>query len=223
ELLDKELRHLGVGLGNREEIALLFKYESVDDFHAAIGCGELSVNQIVVKMAAGEEQTKVSRAVPPTPSAPSAVKVLGTGDLLTQLGQCCKPLPGDEIIGYITRSRGVTVHRRDCPNMARVQQTERLVSVDWGRVDQLYSVVVRVDAWDRLGLLRDITTVVAAERVNIDSVSSTEHGDNSASIVLTLEVKGITQLSRLLSKIEGISGVISAVRGGSANQVQSVR
>jgi GTP pyrophosphokinase len=94
---------------------------------------------------------------------------------------------------------------------------ERLISVEWGRVDQLYSVVVRIDAWDRMGLLRDISTMVAEERMNINSVSSTDHEDNSTSIFLALEVKGIAQLSRLLHKIEGISGVISAMRGVEAS------
>ena len=151
EILEKDLKRLGVTLINREEIALLFKYDDVDDFYAAIGCGEVSASQIVMKMAAHQELPKVAQSIPATRSTPAAIRVLGTGDLLTQLAQCCRPLPGDEIIGYITRSRGVTVHRKDCPNIPRVTQTERLISVEWGRVDQLYSVVVRIDAWDRMG------------------------------------------------------------------------
>jgi len=216
EILEKELRRLGVSLGNREDIALLFKYESLDDFHAAIGYGEISANQIVMKMATQEEQLKVTGAIPATPSVAVPIRVLGTGDLLTQLAQCCHPLPGDRIIGYITRSRGVTVHRKDCPNIARAKEKERLVSVDWGRVDQLYPVVVRIDAWDRLGLLRDISTLVADERVNIGSVSSAEREDNSTSIFLAIEIRSITQLSRLLSRIEGVNGVISAGRATEA-------
>jgi GTP pyrophosphokinase len=217
EILEKELKRLGVTVVNREDIALLFKYDNVDDLHAAIGCGEISPSQIVMKMAAHQELPKVAQAIPATPSTPAAIRVLGTGDLLTQIAQCCRPLPGDEIIGYITRSRGVSVHRKDCPNIARVIQTERLISVDWGRVDQLYTVVVRIDAWDRMGLLRDISTVVAEERINIGSVSSTENQNNSTSIFLTLEIKSVSQLSRLLHKIEGISGVIGAARGVGAS------
>jgi len=218
ETLEKELRRLGVSLSNREEIALLFKYDNIDDFHAAIGCGEISANQIVMKMATQEEQPKVAEAIPETKSVPAAVRVLGTGDLLTQLAQCCHPLPGDKIIGYITRSRGVTVHRKDCPNIARARERERLVSVDWGKVDRLYQVIIRIHAWDRLGLLRDISTVVAEERINIGSVSTKEHEDNSASIYLSIEIRSIAQLSRLLTKIEGVGGVISAMRGADVGQ-----
>jgi len=218
EILEKELRRLGVSLSNREEIALLFKYDNIDDFHAAIGCGEISANQIVMKMATQEEQPKVAEAIPETKSVPAAVRVLGTGDLLTQLAQCCHPLPGDKIIGYITRSRGVTVHRKDCPNIARARERERLVSVDWGKVDRLYQVIIRIHAWDRLGLLRDISTVVAEERINIGSVSTKEHEDNSASIYLSIEIRSIAQLSRLLTKIEGVGGVISAMRGADVGQ-----
>lgn len=213
EALEKELRRLGVSLGNREEVARLFKYENLDDFHAAIGCGEISANQIVMKMATQAEEPKMAEAIPDTKSVPAAVRVLGTGDLLTHLAQCCNPLPGDPIIGYITRSRGVTVHRKDCPNIARATERERLVSVDWGKVDRLYQVVIRIDAWDRVGLLRDISTLVAEERVNIGSVSTQENQDGSTSIYMSMEIRGIGQLSRLLTRIESINGVISAMRG----------
>ncbi|NQT48977.1 MAG: bifunctional (p)ppGpp synthetase/guanosine-3',5'-bis(diphosphate) 3'-pyrophosphohydrolase, partial [Chloroflexi bacterium] len=203
EILEKELRRLGVSLSNREDIALLFKYDNIDDFHATIGYGEINPIQIVMKMATQIEQPRVSKAVPETKSVPAAVRVLGTGDLLTQLAPCCHPLPGDQIIGYITRSRGVTIHRKDCPNIARAKERERLVPVDWGKIDKLYQVVVRIDAWDRMGLLRDISALVAEERINIGSVSTKENEDNSTSIYLSIEIRSIAQLSRLLSKIEG--------------------
>ena len=214
EVLEKEMRRLGMSLSNREDIAILFKYDDVDDFYAAIGCGEVSANQIVTRIAVQEEQPKVTGHVPEKTSRPMGIRVLGTGDLLTQLAQCCKPLPGDKIIGYITRSRGVTVHRKDCPEVGRVTEKERLVEVDWGRVDQLYPVVVRIDAWDRMGLLRDIGATVAEERVNIGSISSTLHDNNSISVSVSLEVRSISQMSRLLSKLEGVSGVTSVMRSG---------
>jgi len=122
-------------------------------------------------------------------------------------------LPGDEIIGYITRSAGVTIHRKDCPNIVHEKEKERLASVEWGHVDQLYPVVIRIDAWDRVGLLRDISVLVSGEGVNMASVKTTEHEDHSTSIFLTLETKGLSQLSRLLSRIEGIGGVRNVVRG----------
>jgi GTP pyrophosphokinase len=121
-------------------------------------------------------------------------------------------MPGDEIIGYITRSRGVTVHRKDCPNIANVEEKERLISVEWGHTDNLYPVPIKIEAFDRLGLLRDIGTTIAEEKVNISSVSTAEHDDQMVSISLTLETKGIAQLSQTLSKLEGVRGIISIAR-----------
>jgi len=121
-------------------------------------------------------------------------------------------MPGDEIIGYVTRSKGVTVHRKDCPNIANIDEKERLINVEWGRTDHLYSIPVRVEAWDHVGLIRDIGATVAEEKVNIASVSTTQHDDQVISILLTLETKGIAQLSRILSKLEGIRGIISVTR-----------
>jgi guanosine-3',5'-bis(diphosphate) 3'-pyrophosphohydrolase len=213
EILEKEMRRLGMSLGNREELAHSFKYQSVEDFYAAIGYGEVSASQIALKQAVQEEQPRIVEAIPPKVSAPLGIKVLGTGELLTRLARCCKPLPGDEIVGYITRSAGVTVHRTNCPSVVHEKERERLVSVEWGRVDQLYPTVVRIDAWDRVGLLRDISALVSEEGVNISSVKTTLHDDNSISIFVTLATKGLSQLSRLLSKLEGIGGVTSVARG----------
>jgi GTP pyrophosphokinase len=217
EILEKEMRRLGMSLGNREELAHSFKYQSVEDFYAAIGWGEVSASQIAFKQAVQEEQPRVAEAIPPTVSAPLGIKVLGTGELLTRLGNCCKPVPGDEITGYITRSAGVTIHRTNCPNIVHEKEKDRLVSVEWGQVDQLYPIVVRIDAWDRVGLLRDISAVVSGEGVNISSVKSTLADDNSISIFVTLQTKGLSQLSRLLSKVERIGGVTSVTRGFEGN------
>ncbi len=213
EVLEKEMKRLGIALGNREELAHSFKYESVDDFYAAIGYGDLSASQVTLKLAVQEEQPKIKGPLPSAATAPLGIKVLGSGDLLTRLAKCCSPLPGDNIVGYITRTTGVTVHRSDCPNIVHEKERERLVGVEWGRTDQLYPVWIRVDAWDRVGLIRDITTLVSNEGVNIASMKSLGHGDNSASVFLTIETKGVAQLSRLLSKIERIGGVTNVVRG----------
>lgn len=213
EILEKEMKRLRTDLGNREELAHSFKYESVDDFYAAIGYGDLSASHVALKLAVQEEQPKVKGPFPSAATAPLGIKVLGSGDLLTRLAKCCSPLPGDDIVGYITRTTGVTVHRKDCPNIVHEKERERLVQVEWGRTEQLYPVWIRVDAWDRVGLVRDITTVVSNEGVNIASMKSLGHGDNSASVFLTIETKGVAQLSRLLSKIEKIGGVTNVVRG----------
>ena len=111
--------------------------------------------------------------------------MLGVGDLLNTMARCCNPINGDEIIGYITRSRGVTVHRRNCPNILNEEETERLTTVSWGREEVKYPVRIQARAMDRVGLLRDVTQEVAAENVNIASCVSEEYDDVS---IITLTV-----------------------------------
>ncbi|MFC1902870.1 RelA/SpoT family protein [Chloroflexota bacterium] len=214
EILEKGLRRLGIKFSEREELAKLFKYDSVDDFLAAIGYGGISAHKIALKLAAQQEQPKVgAEAVLPRQPV-SAVRVLGVGDLLTNLAQCCHPVPGDKITGYVTRSRGVTIHRQDCYNVVHAVEKERLVPVEWGEADALYPVSIEVEAWDRVGLVRDVTSVIAEEKVNIASVSFAYHDDHTTSTFLTLETKGLAQLLRVMSKIDGVRGVISVARVG---------
>ena len=145
---------------------------------------------------------------------PSAVQVLGVGDLVTNLAQCCHPVPGDRIIGYITRSRGVTIHRQDCYNVLHEDEKDRLVPVEWGKTDARYPVRIQVEAWDRVGLMRDLTTIVAEEKINIAALVSTHHEDRTVTEDFTLGIQGLAQLSRLLKKIEAVRGVTSITRIG---------
>ena len=192
----------------------MFAYGNLDDFLAAIGYGGITTHQIALKLAAQHEEPRAVIAVAPPKSVPSVVQVLGVGDLVTHLAQCCHPVPGDEIIGYITRSRGVTIHRQDCYNVVNEDEKERLVPVEWGQSDSLYPVSIEVNAWDRVGLMRDITTVVTEEKVNITSANLVNHSDYTMSTFLTLETGGLAQLSRLLRKLDTVKGVISVVRVG---------
>ncbi len=213
ELLEKEMRRLGIRL-EREELAKLFKYDSLDDFLVAIGYGGITTHQIALKLAARQEPPKMVPEVRPLQPPVSTIQVLGAGDMLTHLAQCCHPVPGDKIIGYVTRSRGVTIHRQDCYNVVHEEERERLIAVGWGQTDSIYPVRILVEAWDRVGLVRDITTVVAEEKVNIAAVSFINHNDYTTSTYITLETRGLPQLSRLLAKIEGLRGVISVTRAG---------
>ena len=213
QLLDKELRHLGVKI-EREELASLFDYSSLDDFLAAIGYGGIMTSQIALALDAQREPPKAVAEVAPPKLVPSTVQVLGVGDLVTNLARCCNPLPGDEIIGYITRSQGVTIHRRDCYNVLHEDEKDRLVSAEWGKSDSLYPVRIQVEAWDRVGLMRDLATVVAEEKINITGVVSAHHDDYTVTEDFTFETAGLAQLSRLLKKIEAVRGVISITRVG---------
>ena len=221
ELLERELKRLGLKAGDREALAKLFKYDSVDDFLAAIGYGGISAHHIALKLAAQQERPRVAAETAPPKPPVSTVKVLGVGDLLTNLGGCCHPVPGDKIIGYVTRSRGVTVHRQDCYNVVSEDEKERLVKVEWGQADSLYPVRVQVEAWDRVGLIRDISTVVAEEKVNITNMSVTEHDNGSTSLYFTLETRGLAQLGRMLAKIESVRGMISVARVGDESMVKT--
>jgi len=213
ELLEKMMRQLSIKFMEREKLASLFKYDNIEDFYVAIGSGDINTQQIAMKLAAQQEQPKITEITPPRHTT-SAVKVRGVENLLTQLAKCCHPVPGDKIVGYITRSRGVTVHRQDCHNVVHEDEKDRLVPVEWGETDSLYPVQIQVQAIDRVGLMRDISTLVAEEKINISAVSLTNNDDGSISIFFSLEAANLAQLSRLLVKVEGIRGVTSATRIG---------
>jgi GTP pyrophosphokinase len=223
ELLDKEFKRLGLTLPNIDEVVRLFDYKSSDDFFAALGYGSISPSQVAIKLSIDSRHPQETVEILPSRRAtPSSVKVLGVGDLLTHLANCCHPLPGDEIIGYITQGRGITVHRKDCPNIINEVEKERLIDVEWGEVEQVYPVAIQIDAWDRVGLLRDISAVVASEGVNITEVNMTNHSDNITSIYFTVEVKSVAQLSRVISKIYSLWDVINVVRKGEIDVKQQV-
>lgn len=216
EMMEKEIHRLGTTMAEIEsDLLKLFKFEGLDDFFLRVGYGEISTQQIANKLASVlEEKEEVVQTVevPTRTTYTTSIRVLGTGDLLTRLARCCNPVPGDEIIGFVTRGEGVSVHRRDCKNIVNEDERERLVDVEWGRRGQLYPVAVHIDAWDRVGLLRDVTVMVAEEGVNMVGVYTQARDDDHIAIFVTLETAGIEQLTRLLNKLEGIRGVVSVSR-----------
>jgi len=213
ELLERELKRLGMS-ADPVDLAKLLDYSAVDEFLAALGYGGITPHQVTMKLETQRQQPRV--AVQPqadarrTPS--TGITVMGMTNLLTHVALCCHPLPGDAVVGYTTRNRGVTVHRQDCYNIVRELSKERLLPVQWGEAGHLYPATVIVDAWDRVGLLRDITTIVAEEKVNIGKVDSSEQPDNTVHMTLELQTKSMTELSKLLSRLAGVRGVITAER-----------
>jgi GTP diphosphokinase / guanosine-3',5'-bis(diphosphate) 3'-diphosphatase len=216
DILDKELKQLGATAIGYEALASLFGFEIVDEFLAAIGQGDINSQQIATKIVEAERKNQPEEMLPVAPPVPratpsTALSVRGAAGLLTNIARCCNPLPGDAIIGYITRGRGVTIHRRDCTNVLRSREPERLIEVDWGRSEQTYPVMVKITAYDRGGLLRDIAAVVAAEDISMSSVSvSTQK--SIATFFATLEITSIDQLSQMLAKIDRIPNVIEVQR-----------
>lgn len=216
ELVEKEVQRLGAKLSDvQADLLRIFKFEDFDDFCLRVGYGEIGTQQIANKLAPllqEEEEAIPAKAQPEGPAYTTSIKVLGTGDLLTRLARCCNPVPGDRIVGYVTRGEGVTIHRVDCPNVVNEDEKERLIDVEWGRRGQMYPVAVHIEAWDRVGLLRDISTLVAEERVNMVGVRTQSLDEDRILILATLETTGIEQLSRLLGKLEAIRGVTSVSR-----------
>jgi GTP pyrophosphokinase len=137
------------------------------------------------------------------------------GDLLTTIGQCCKPLQGEPIRGYVTRGKGVTIHRATCPNIRHVRDADRLVEVEWeAETQQLYPINIKIEAWDRHGLLRDIAAVIAESKINLSGADVQVYDDKTAVISTIVEIQNLSQLSRLLERLEAVRDVHTVARAG---------
>lgn len=212
DIFYKQLQRLGTDLKD-QQIAELVGYSTVDEFMVSLGNGNSSIQDVVRALATHEitleDNSDSVKLLPEKVSLPN-VEIIGAGDLMTRMGKCCRPIYGDKIVGYMTRSRGITIHRSVCSNPEK-EDSEKLIEVDWGKSQIFYPVRIKIEAWDRVGLLRDITSLVSEEKVNIASCISEELEDLSI-ISLTVYIDGIDQLSRLCSKLESIGGVISVKR-----------
>ena len=224
EVLDRELKRLGVlEKVTFESVARLLNFDKLDDFLAAIGAGDVTGSQITNRVleeerrksaeTISEEELLKPRSKTTGANVAKGVSIMGAGGLLVNLARCCAPMQGDDIIGYITRGRGVTVHRTDCPNIIALRETERLIDVSWGSEDleQRYLVPVEVVAYDREGLLREISTIIADQNVNIASIEVTTR-QHIATLNLQLEIGSNKQLTRILSKIDLVPNVVEARR-----------
>ncbi len=220
EIWDRELKRLGVGDPPRDALAERFHAARFEDFLAALGRGDVSVPQL-----AGALQPYLPAPPPPAPRLAKRrrkrtgdVRISGVGDLLTQMAQCCKPLPNDPITGYITRGRGVSIHRADCRNLLDLAGSERarLIDVAWsGGAEETWPVEVAVEAYDRKGLLRDVTTLVSNEGVNIVAMDShTDPGIHIVDMRITVEVRDVEQLSRILDRLAQLPNVSDCRRLG---------
>ena len=215
ELLRREMRRLNQKFDDSEVLSL-FKYDTMDDLLANLGSGGVGEGLLGQKLAEARQEPEhplaQKRTDLPFSSPTTGIKVLGVGDLLTRMGRCCGPIPGDDIIGFVTRSRGVTVHKRTCPSILNEDEPERFVPVEWGPVKQVYPVRVTMIAYDRIGLLRDLTQNVSEEGVNISTVNTAQQPSGTTSMTFNVYVTGLDQLSKLFSKLEGVRGCISVHR-----------
>jgi GTP pyrophosphokinase len=215
--LEKELARLGGTQQRFEALAEALHFPTVEDLFAAHARGEISARAL--SAAVRGESALVEAPAAQAPAAPGSgrgraagVLIVGVDRLLTQLARCCKPAPPDLIVGFVTRGRGVTVHRRGCPNVGRMA-AQRLIAAEWGRQEALarFAVEVEIFAASHPALMRDVLDILSREKVRVLSSSSSAK-ELSARIVCTLEVESVTQLERLLKLVRELPGVAQARR-----------
>ncbi|MBW7885815.1 MAG: bifunctional (p)ppGpp synthetase/guanosine-3',5'-bis(diphosphate) 3'-pyrophosphohydrolase, partial [Caldilineaceae bacterium] len=223
QALEKELQRLSADM-SFETVSKLFKHENLEDFLAAIGYGDINSQHIAAKVLEYErrEQERLAPydyfafhtgldATEPDYSSSDGLRVQGVEGLLTNLGKCCNPVPGDPILGYVTRGRGVTIHRHDCPNIRRLvtQGSGRIIEVSWTtKQERTYPVKIQIGAYDRSGLVRDVAALVADEHVNMRNIEAvTGQKDNLAVITATLEIQDVSQLTRIMTKIDRLPNI----------------
>jgi len=211
--LERELQRLGIQEMNFDTLARDLGYKTPDELFIALGCGDLPISRVIRRLSEKDETTNILApgGVTSKPTSTGAIEVVGLKGLLSQMAKCCNPAPGDQIVGYITRGRGATIHRQDCPNMLRIKDKERLLQVDWGKVENTYPVPIKVKAFDRQGLMGDISTLLDSENVNIVNINVSVNR-TLAVLNLVVEVKNLSQLSRILTRIENLPNVLEAHR-----------
>lgn len=224
ELLEREARRLGIEPEDLlkedwlEEVSHRFNYPGIDELLAAIGYGGFSVGQVISKLReklpAPEIPTSESRPSTGFGQPSKGIRVKGTDNLLVKLAGCCSPVPGEPIVGYVTRGKGVSVHRADCPNMRTLEaEGERLVEVTWDRTSRdAYDVEVEIRALDRSGLLADVANIVATHRVNILSAKARGYRNQTAVVSVVMEIRNLGELSRILDQIRSLPEVLSVER-----------
>jgi RelA/SpoT family (p)ppGpp synthetase len=223
QALEKELDRLSADM-SFETVARLFKFDELEDFLAAIGYGDINSQHIATKVLEYERREQ-ERLAPfdfiSFYSGPSTLadgekvheglRVQGVEGLLTNLGKCCSPVPGDQIVGYVTKGRGVTIHRASCPNISRTlsQGSGRIIEVSWtAKQEHTYPVKIQVSAYDRAGLVRDVAALVADEHVNMRNIDAvTGQKDNLAVITATLEIQDVSQLTRIMTKVDRLPNI----------------
>lgn len=220
EMLEKEFKRLGLNLGALGKLLPKLGQKTLEDLYAAVGTGEARITHIVNLLQSSlpspvKEEIPVGEPVRHLARQRSDVSIAGVGNLMCHFGGCCKPLPGDRIIGYITLGRGVTIHRGDCLHILnKPEEAMRLIEVDWGTDPHgVYPVEIRIVAYDRQGLLRDITSILSVEKVNVIGVNThTNKADNIADLSLTLEISDLSALSNVINKILQLPNVLEAYR-----------
>ncbi|MCO7223890.1 GTP diphosphokinase [Pleionea sp. CnH1-48] len=221
-ILEKDLQRYGFENVDLDKLSKRFNYHAVDDLYAGIGAGDIGMTQVLNSIRSlldipRTSQQKVA-ARPQTKKSTSSddIHVQGVGNLLTKIAGCCKPVPGERIIGYITQGRGVVIHRQDCSYVLSVDndKADRLIEVNWGEdTDDVYDVDIKIRAYDRKGLLRDITTVFANEKVSVESFNTNLNKKlQTTDITATVNIENTEKLYRVIAHLSQIQNVIEVQR-----------
>lgn len=219
-MLDREFRRLALADLDFDKLAKNMNLNGLDDLYAAVGASDLGVHQVLNAaqrlLGTYDSQPALSLTSKATSDVGSDLYIDGVGNLMTTIAKCCHPVPGDAILGYITQGRGVSVHRQDCQNVLHLfeDEPERIIKVDWGQApQQSYSVDIIVEAFDRHGLLRDITTMLDKERINISALQTlSDKRLNTVDMQITMEISGFEELSQILAKLNQLPNIASARR-----------
>ncbi|MCU0510887.1 MAG: TGS domain-containing protein, partial [Anaerolineae bacterium] len=219
-IVGKELQRLGLTGANIDELAHKLGFSRSDDLHIAAARGELNMRQFQLAARGGDPlaETLLPDEVLAKPSRQAkgnqGILIVGVDKLLTQLARCCKPAPPDEIQGFITRGKGVSIHRMDCSNFANLltQHPERVIETTWGgQTTGVFAADIVVDAHDRQGLLRDISEIFTREKLNVVGVN-TQSKQGKAHMGFTVEITNLQQLQRTLALIHEVEGVVGVRR-----------
>ena len=219
-ILDREMRRLHCSDLSRESIATHLKFDKLIDLHVALGRADVTAAQVATVLSTlGNSQLKPTRSRRPVRAehaSGTSINVRGVGSLLTQIANCCQPVPYDGIVGFITRGKGVTIHRGDCSNILnlRDEEQERLIEVEWGdEADGAYQVEVHIIAFDRQGLLRDVSTVMADQNIDVIAVNTqSKTEDQTADMRVQINIARIEELSVLMGKLRQLRNVLSVSR-----------
>ncbi|MBA3998169.1 MAG: GTP pyrophosphokinase [Candidatus Accumulibacter sp.] len=220
-IVSRELQRMGQSGTNLEELAGKLGFAKSDDMYIAAARNELGTRQLQVAVRGSDMPVEERVAVEPqarkrkaSDEAEKGILIVGVDKLLTQLAGCCKPAPPDPILGFVTRGKGVSIHRADCSNFANMEamHPERVIETEWGgQTDGIFAVDIVVDAHDRQGLLRDISEVFAREKINVIAVN-TQSKQGTAHMGFTAEIHNVQQLKRTLALIHEVQGVVGARR-----------
>ncbi|MEE8221501.1 MAG: TGS domain-containing protein, partial [Woeseiaceae bacterium] len=221
EMLDRELARLNVRDIPANEIATHLKFKDSEAFCTALGAGDLSTAAIATALQNLRRDESVEILKKPRQRKSKGAKkhataISGVGDLLSTFARCCRPVPPEQIAGYITQGRGISIHRQDCGNFLRLnsRNPERVIEVDWGDSEQAsYPAELKLYAYDRQGLLRDISSVLADEKISLLALQTKSDKKTMQAIMeLSIEVPGLPALSRIISRLEQVANVSSVRR-----------